>query len=84
MKIHDIEAFVGADGSGSQLDQIRKKNVIKVAIIGDKAYWVHNNTFYESDIVDGYIDNSAAKPIDAHSLSKKEFNKLLSVLDNIL
>jgi len=84
MGVYDIPAMIGQGREGSQLDKIRKKNVVKVAIIGDKAYWVHNNIFYQSDVINGYIDNEAAVPIDAHSLSKKELDKLLKVLDNIL
>lgn len=71
-KIHD-----------SQLEQFRKKHTIKVAIIGDKAYWVHNNTFYETILVDGEIDNSQAKPIDANKLTTKEVRMLMDILDSI-
>jgi hypothetical protein len=83
MQIHDIAADLGLN-EVTQLQKIRKKNVVRVAIIGDKAYWVHNNVFYESNIVDGYIDNEGARPVDAHTLSKRELDKLLSVLDNIV
>jgi len=81
--VADIPAEFGLKKTDSQLEKVRKKNVIKVAIIGDKAYWVHNNTFYQSNIVNGYIDNEGASPIDAHNLSKKELDNLLKVLDNI-
>jgi hypothetical protein len=84
MKINNLKAEITDEKFSSQLDKQRKKNIIRVAIIGKKAYWVHNNIFYESEIVDGYIDNEGAKPVDAHSLSEKEFDKLLSVLDNIV
>lgn len=67
----------------SQLDKIRQKNTIKVAITNNKAYWVHDNIFYESDVVDGCIDNEKTKPIDAHKLTKKELNELLIILDGI-
>ena len=67
----------------TQLQKLRKDNVIKVAIFEDKAYWVHNNIFYVSNIIDGDIDNGGAKPIDAHKLSKKEMDFLLEVLDNL-
>ena len=67
----------------SQLDKVRKKNIIRVAIHGKKAYWVHENIFYEADVVDGHIDNSEAKPIDAHKLSEKELERLLKILDSI-
>lgn len=67
----------------TQLDKIRKKNTIKVAIADDKAYWVYENTFYESDVIDGHIDNDNARPVDAHKLSSKELTDLLIILDGI-
>jgi len=67
----------------SQLDKVRKKNIIRIAITGNKAYWVSDNIFYESDVVDGYVDNENARPIDAHKLSKKEVQNLLDILDGI-
>lgn len=65
------------------MQQIRKKNTIRVAIIGNKAYWVHNYTFYESDVVNGEINNAAARPIDTENLSRSQINILMSVLDKI-
>ena len=67
----------------SQLEQFRKKNTVKVAIIGRKAYWVHDNVFYETDVVDGEIDNMSAKPIDASKLTTKQVRLLMNVLDSI-
>ena len=67
----------------TQLDKARKKNIIKVAITENKAYWVHENIFYESDVVDGYVDSENSRPIDAHKLSQKELNKLMDILDGI-
>lgn len=67
----------------SQLEQFRKKNTIKVAIIGEKAYWVHDNTFYETSVVDGEINNSDATPINADNLSTKEVRMLMDILDSI-
>lgn len=40
--------------------------------------------FYVADVVDGFIDNDAAKAIDAQALSKKELDKLLYILDSLL
>jgi len=67
----------------TQSTKLRKNNTVTVAIVGDKAYWVHDNTFYESDVVDGNIDRDSAKPIDAFNMSRKKFDELLDILDNI-
>jgi len=67
----------------TQSQKIRKNNTVTIAIVGEKAYWVHQNIFYETDVVDGEIDRDSARPIDAHNLSRKQFNELLEILDSI-
>ena len=81
--IKDLEAEFDEDVPKSQLEKIRKKNIIRVAIIDEKAYWVHNNTFYQADIIDGFINNDEAKAIDAHTLSQDELSALMEILDTI-
>lgn len=82
--VYDLEAVFNENVPRSQLDRIRKKNIIRVAIVEKKAYWVHQNVFYVADVVNGFIDNDAAKAIDAQALSKKELDKLLYILDSLL
>lgn len=67
----------------SQIDKVRKENIVKVAIVDNRAFWVKNNKFWTSRIVDGYIDDVHAEEIDAHSLSKKEIDLLLEILDEL-
>jgi hypothetical protein len=67
----------------TQSQKIRKNNTVTIAIVGHKAYWVHQNIFYETEVVDGEIDRDSARPIDAHNLSKNQFNELLEILDSI-
>ena len=67
----------------SQLHRLRKRNAMTVAIVEDKAYWVHDNVFYETDVVDGEIVRENAKQVDAFSLSSEQFSHLLDILDNI-
>lgn len=73
----------GSQSSLSQLDRVRNKNLIRVAFVENKAYWVHENKFYEADIVDGFVQHNDAKQIDAHNLSESEFSALLEILDNL-
>jgi hypothetical protein len=74
---------MGSSEPSSQLDRLRKRNIIKVAIIDNRAFWVHDNKFYTSNIVDGRIDDEHAEEINAYSLSDNEMNLLLEVLDNL-
>ena len=83
LSIYNLDAEFSEEYVQTQLEKVRKRNVIRVAIVNNKAYWVHNNTFYEAEVIDGSIQNEKAKQIDAHNLSQKELNTLLDILDNI-
>ena len=65
-------------------DLIMEENmeIVRVAVYEDKAYWVHNNVFYESEIT-REPDWETARPIDTSKLSNKEMSKLLKVLDDL-
>lgn len=57
---------------------------VSVAIIEDKAYWVVDNIFYQADLtMDGEIDRSSSRPIDAFEMSNKDITKMLFILDNL-
>ena len=68
-KEEDFESFLPEEGS-----------TFKIAMHKDKAYWVYENTFYQSEIT-WEPDFTTAEPIDTMSLSNKEITELLSVLD---
>lgn len=55
---------------------------IHVAVYDDKAYWVVNNVFYESDIT-REPDFTTARPIDTMDLPPKKLNELLIILDEL-
>jgi len=56
--------------------------IIRVAVYEDKAYWVHDNVFYESEVT-REPDFDTARPIDVTALSSKDLNELFSVLDEL-
>lgn len=64
-------------------DEINEESV-SVAVIEDKAYWVINNTFYVAEIVDGEIDRSSSRPINAFEMSTSDIKKMLFILDNLV
>lgn len=56
--------------------------IIKVAVYEDMAYWVHDNIFYQAEVTKE-PDFSTAKPIDTMSLSPRQLNELLVILDEL-
>ena len=56
--------------------------IIRAAIYDTKAFWVHDNIFYESDVL-REPDWSTARPIDTMKLSDKSLSNLLKILDDL-
>jgi hypothetical protein len=55
---------------------------ITVAVYNDKAYWVHENVFYESDTMKE-PDFTTARPVDTMDLPPRKLNELLGILDEL-
>ena len=60
-----------------------QKNMLRVVIEKDKAYWILGNVFYTADAINGRVDEETAKPLDVENMSKKELDKMLSILDDL-
>ena len=60
-----------------------QKNMLKVVIEEDKAYWILDNVFYTANAINGRVDENTAKPLDIENLSKKDLDKMLSILDDL-
>jgi hypothetical protein len=60
-----------------------QKNMLKVVITEGKAYWILDNVFYIANSINGRVDESTVEPLDIQNLSKKDLNKMLSILDDL-
>jgi hypothetical protein len=60
-----------------------QKNMLKVVIEKDKAYWILDNVFYTANAINGRIDEDTAKPLDIENMSTKELDNMLSILDDL-
>jgi len=57
---------------------------IKVIIIENKAYWIQDNTFYETVLTEnGEIDQSCAKPVDTSNLDVEAVDRLMKIVDDL-
>jgi hypothetical protein len=63
-------------------DDDESQEVVRVAVYEDKAYWVYENVFYQSDVI-REPDFSTAEPIDTMDLNPKELNRLMGILDEL-
>jgi len=60
-----------------------QKNMLKVVIEKDKAYWILDNVFYTANAINGRVDENTAKPLDIENMSTKELDNMLSILDDL-
>lgn len=66
----------------TQSKKRKEQNTIRIVKTPDnKVYWVKNNVFYWTEMVDGGFDPSDGIPIETEHLSKKEVDSLLYILD---
>lgn len=59
-----------------------EEEIIRVATYNEKAYWVYQNVFYEAETT-REPDFSTAHPIDTESMTTKELEELMTILDEL-
>lgn len=67
----------------SQLTKRRERDMIKVIVMGNLGYWVSENIFYVAEAIDGEVIPQTAKPVDTNSMSRKDLDKMLFILDSL-
>jgi hypothetical protein len=67
----------------SQAKKHVSKNTVRVLIIEDQAYWVHDNMFYIADTAEGLVNADTVRPVDTHNMSKRDIDKMLFILDSL-
>ena len=67
----------------TQSEKHIQKNMLKVVIEEDKAYWIMDNVFYTANAINGRIDENTAKPLDIENMPTRELDKMLSILDDL-
>lgn len=70
------------DSNDNEYDLEDSMGTIRVAVINEKAYWVHDNVFYESEVIKE-PDFDTAQPVDIDSLSPKQMQDLFEILDDL-
>jgi hypothetical protein len=73
--VHDQEDYFDDD-------HYDEKETVRVAVYEEKAYWVYDNVFYQAEVT-REPDFATAEPIDTMSLSQKELNELMGILDEL-
>ena len=60
-----------------------QKNMLRVVISEEKAYWILDNVFYTANAINGRVDEETIKPLDIDNMPTRELDKMLSILDDL-
>lgn len=58
------------------------KEIVRVAVYDDKAYWVYDYTLFTAETTQE-PDFNTARPVDVDTLSHSEMDEIFKVLDEI-
>jgi hypothetical protein len=75
--------IINEEKPASQLTKRREKDMIRVIVIGNLAYWVSDNMFYVAEAIDGEVIPETAKPVDTNSMTRRDLDKMLFILDSL-
>jgi len=75
--------IINNDKPISQLTKRKERDMIKVIVMGNLAYWVSENIFYVAEAIDGEVIPQTAEPVDTNSMSRKDLDKMLFILDSL-
>ena len=75
--------ITNSEKPSSQLTKRKEKDMIKVIVMENQAYWVSNNTFYVAKAFEGEVLPDTAKPVDIENMSRKDIDRMLFILDNL-
>lgn len=67
----------------SQARKHLKNNSVRVLMVEDHAYWVHDNMFYVADIANGLVNPETVRPVDTNNMSNRDIDKMLFILDSL-
>lgn len=84
----DLEDILNSDAAPkvrkeSQMEKLEKERKVDVAILKDKAYWIHHNVLYQADIhSSGEILTDEATPVDVINMPDSQLNKIIKIVDS--
>jgi hypothetical protein len=87
-KTFDLEQILNSEDAPkirkeSQMEKLEKRSKVDVAIVKDKAYWVHDNVLYEANVhSSGEILTDEAVPVDVINMPEKQLSKIIKIVDS--
>jgi hypothetical protein len=66
-----------------QSSNFLKNSYMKVMVVKNKAYWIKDNTFYVTDVVEGEVVKENAKQVDTMAMDKVELKEIMFIVEKL-
>ena len=66
-----------------QSSSFLKNSYMKVMVVKNKAYWIKDNTFYVTDVVEGEVVKENAKQVDTMAMDKVELKEIMFIVEKL-
>jgi hypothetical protein len=77
------KASKSSEPANSQSRNYVSEKMIRIIAIDDRAYWVKDNKFFSANLIDGKIDHDTTQEVNTISMSQKDVDKMLFILDRL-
>lgn len=68
----------------SQAINHHKKQMVRIVMTNDRAYWIVDNRLFEAPISEeGFVDYSSGAPIDTMHMNKVELDRISFIVDKL-
>lgn len=67
----------------TQASKHEARNMIKVLMYENQAYWIKDNSVFVADIVNGDVDRAAARVVDTMAMDKVQLDRLSFIIDKL-
>ena len=66
-----------------QSSNFLKNFYMKVMVVKDKAYWIKDNIFYMSDVIEGEVVKENSRKVDTMSMDKVELKEMMFIVEKL-
>ena len=66
-----------------QSNKYLEKDMTKIMIVEDRAYWIKDNQLYMAKVKDGKIDNYSTQQVDTMAMDSVELERTMFVVEKL-
>jgi hypothetical protein len=81
--LKNYEEFSLSNEEETQSSKFIRNQHVKVMIVEDEAYWIHNNQLYVAMYKDGEVDDLSTEKVDTMSMDSVQLEKTMFIVEKL-